>query len=1014
MKSFSFSKLMVAFVLVIALLMPSISTVTLAAEPISDEDRAKYQEIIKEVAYSYLRQGPQIHYDQTATPPKRNIIISPEEATEQRRIFLDCSSFVNNVYYETFGIHVVRGDATTWSIKTANMLNAANSYPNRRENEGYWTQDDLASKSPEELAAFFEDLYNKLEVGDVMVYEHASGGGHTLVYVGNGTFVHCTGSTGTASPKTPSAYYDKAGMTEYEQGAVLEYSAYDLFKSPESSRYLGLKKRFCIIRPLDRTDIEIKPTEKSVNRLTIKGLAMEKIASVHPDNCVDTNDEITYTVTLKNTSDTALSGVTLTDTVPAGTEFVSGDVTNNSGSLSATCNIAEGETKTISYTVKVTTNVAGTVIKSDKTSINGVTINIINHTVAGYSAEDRAQIAAKAKEYAQNERAFRDGVTMITTAYKESIGADAFGMIDDGANISAYSTANEILTEIIDNANYTCHTQTELSKMLVPHMFGGVDITYTAKVPLDGYRRSYVSVNHLALGDVILAEYKGSELAYIYVGDSQFVQVENGVCSLITTNEEYVSATTSSGSTYMRSSPQNKLVSLIAYGRFAVLRPSMQPATSELTVTGIEITNPPTKLVYDSGETIDTTGMTVVATMSDGTKRNVTNFALSNDIISYPQTSVEVIFGAYSATLNGLEAKIKAYNVSELKAAPTKTDIRVEGIYVGIGTLSTGSTVDTYRPQMLIKDVNTNDTIALAMSSNMYTISNNGKITMTITPNGIEKGDKLSLAVQMLSGDANYSAANSGRKYLALIDSEITSFADFVVSSNNDTSYDLSKAIVISTWDDMQKYYSKTDHLPYYSLVQFTGSAYMRANSSKIEYYIHKNDSYSAATDSRPDGEKNVAFRRYALTTDIGANWLANGVFGTTSVGTSGIGTEINKDIYAIYLGNITSSSVGYFQHTILDTDWISENKCYIESVSEDNTTVNLIANAAGAYKLYFASYDGNKLNELYPLEVTATAKGRISAEIPEGFAAAKGDKIFFWENSLTGITPQTNTYIFE
>ncbi len=1012
MKSFSFSKLMVAFVLVAALLMPSISTVTLAAEPISDENRAKYQEIIKEVAYSYLRQGTQIHYDQTATPPKRNIIISPEEATDQRRIFLDCSSFVNNVYYETFGIHVIRGDATTWSIKTNKMLNDANSYPNRRENEGYWTQDDISSKSPEELAVFFDDLYTKLEVGDIIVYEHTSGGGHTLIYVGNDSFVHCTGTTGTASPKTPSAYYDKAGVTEYEQGAVLEMPAFDLFKNPESSRYLGIKKRFCIIRPLDRTDIEIKPTEKSANRLTIKGLTMEKVASVHPDNSIDTNDEITYTVTLKNTSDTALSGVTLTDTVPFGTEFVSGDVSNNSGSLSATCDIAAGETKTISYTVKVTTNVAGTVIKSDATSINGVTINVINHTVAGYSAADRTQVAAKAKEYAQNGRAFRDGVAMITTAYKDAIGAEAFGMIDDGVNISTYSTADEILTEIIDKANYTCHTQTELSKMLVPHMFGGVDITYTSKVPLDGYRRSYVSVNHLALGDVILAEHKGSELAYIYVGDAQLVKVEDGVCTLVTTNEEYVSVSTDS-STYFRSSPQNKLVSLIAYGRFAVLRPSMQPATSELTVTGIEITTPPTKLVYSSGDTIDTTGMVVTATMSDGTKRIVTNFALSSDTISYPETSVEVIFGAHSATLNGLEAQINAFNVSELKNAPTKTDIRVEGIYVGIGSLSTGSTVDTFRPQLLLKDVNTNDTIAITMTSNMYTISNNGKITMAITPNGIQKGDKLSLAVQMLSGDANYSTANSGRKYLALIDGEITSFADFVVSSGNDTRYDLSKAIVISTWEDMQNYYSKSNTLPYYSLVQFTGSSYMRANSSKIEYYIHKNDSYSVADDSRPDGEKNVAFRRYALTTNIGANWLANGVFGTTSVGTSGIGTAINKDIYAIYLGNVTSSTVGYFQHTILDTDWISENKCYIESVSEDNTTINLIANAVGTYKLYFADYDGNKLNELYPLDVTITAKGRTSVEIPENFTATSGDKIFFWESSLAGITPLTEAYIY-
>ncbi len=725
-----------------------------AAEPITDAQRAQYQEIIKEVAYSYFRQGTQIQYDQTAKPPRRNLMVSPEDATSQRTIYLDCSSYVDSVYYEAFGIHLIRGEAGTWSIKTANMLNAARDYPTRRENEGYWTQeDDFAGKTTDEIQQLLDEVYANLQAGDVIVYEKAAGGGHTVMYIGDGLVLHCTGSTGTSSPNPPSNYYDKAGVTEYTQGAVLCDSASDFFTDSTHARWLGNMARFCVIRPFDRTDIEIAPTQKSADRLSIKGLAMEKTASVHPDNCVDTNDEITYTVTLNNTGSTTLSGVTLTDTVPAGTQFVSGDVTEASGVLTWNGNIAAGTTATISYKVRVTSDNAGQIISSGSTEINGVSLNKIEHTVAGYSAQDRESIAAKAKEYAANGITFRDGASLVMSAYKDSIGANAFGFTDDGTNISSYSTADELLTEVIDSANFTCHTQTEISGMLVPHLFGGIDITYNSKALLDGERRSNISINQLAIGDVVLAEYSKGELVYIYVGDSQFVCLDtDGKATLITTEEGYYLTETSSGSSYYRTYSANKLVSLIAYDRFAVLRPSMKPDSSDVSVTGIEITTPPAKLVYDSGDKIDTTGMVVTATMSDGTTRKVNNFALSKDTLSYPETSVDVYFGPFSATLSGLTAKLTTFKISGLKDAPINTDIQVEGIYVGIGSTSTATTTAGYRPLMLLKDETTNDTIALSLDTAMYTVSGSG-VNMVLNPNGVAKGDKLKLTVQIKTGE---------------------------------------------------------------------------------------------------------------------------------------------------------------------------------------------------------------------------------------------------------------------
>jgi len=1008
MKKNIFSKI-VTMLLCVTLMISTLTTVTFAADPITDEERALYQEIIKEVAYSYQRQSTQIQYDQTAKPPRRNIISSPEDATSQRTVYLDCSSFVNNVYYEAFGIHLLRSEATTWSIKTANMLNAARDYPKRNENEGYWTDDNYGAMTDEEKQAFLDEIYGNLQSGDVIVYEKAAGGGHTLVYVGGGKFVHCTGSTGTSSPNPPSKYYDKAGVTEFTTGAVLEFDAARLFEDATASTYLTKMARFCIIRPFDRTDIEIIPKQKSLNRLTIKGLDMEKTASVQPDNCVDVGDEITYSITLKNTSASDLLDISITDCVPEGTTFVSGDMTNSSGALNKNVDIAAGTSTTISYTVEVTSQTPGQIITSDDTSINGVNINTIKHTVAGYSDSQRELIASTAKEYATNSTYFRDGASLVMSAYKEAIGVDVFGYTDDGTNIYAYSTADEILTQVIDSANFNCHTETELSKMLVPHLFGGIDITYNSKAKLDGQRRSNLTTDQLALGDIILAEYSGGEVVYIYVGDCQFVCLdENKESSLVTTTEGYYLTTTEAGATFYRTYSSNILVPLIAYDRFAILRPSMKPDTSDVSVTGIEITTPPTKLVYDSGDKIDTEGMVVTASMSDGSSRVVKGFSLSSETISYPATSVELYFGPFSATLDGLTANLTSFEISEIASAPIKTDIQVEGIYIGIGTTSTANTANAYRPLMLLKDENTNDTIALSLGTAMYTVSGSG-VNMVINPNGVTKGDKLRLTVQVNTGDPNYTG-NTGRRYLTLADSTITSFADFVKSSGNSTAYDLSKAIVISTWEDMKKYYTSDNALPFYSLVVFTGSQYIRANSSKYAYFIHKNDGYSAANDEKPDGSKSVAFRRYAISTNVQKNWVSNGLFGTTSIGTSGKGTSISKDIYALYVGNSTS----YFQHTILDSSWIAQNGCYITSVSDDNTSVELVVNTPGNYTLYFADYEGNSLADCFVCNITASNSGKMSVDIPEDYTIGSGDKIFFWESKTLGIKPLAKPYTFE
>ena len=70
------------------------------------EEDAVYtqQDVVKEVAYAYFNQGKQINYNQTHS--RRNLNVSPEDATSQHMVYLDCSSYVNAVYYESFGINI--------------------------------------------------------------------------------------------------------------------------------------------------------------------------------------------------------------------------------------------------------------------------------------------------------------------------------------------------------------------------------------------------------------------------------------------------------------------------------------------------------------------------------------------------------------------------------------------------------------------------------------------------------------------------------------------------------------------------------------------------------------------------------------------------------------------------------------------------------------------------------------------------------------------------------------------
>ena len=109
-------------------------------------------DIIKEIATAFYRQGNQILYDQLVG--RRNLYSSPEDATAQRTLYLDCSSFVNSCYREGFGVNVTPFEIKELGASTANYIKYAKENPTNVDVVGYWENADYTTA--EEISAVIQ------------------------------------------------------------------------------------------------------------------------------------------------------------------------------------------------------------------------------------------------------------------------------------------------------------------------------------------------------------------------------------------------------------------------------------------------------------------------------------------------------------------------------------------------------------------------------------------------------------------------------------------------------------------------------------------------------------------------------------------------------------------------------------------------------------------------------------------------------------------------------------------
>ena len=518
------------------------------------EEDAKYtvQDAVKEVGYAFYRQELQINYNQTIQ--RRMVNPSPEEATAQHMMYLDCSSYVNAVYYEAFGENILPYDALEMTPNTKNYMAYARENPESVDVVGVWLRQDYSTATAR--AEAMAEAKALLQVGDVVNYRKGSTG-HVMLYVGDDNFLHSTGDDFNVGFKPENSH---EGGVERVGSVGLDNSS--LFFDETGSRYMlkNSYEGFCILRPLAR---ELELTDETKARMLSRGLDAEKTADKGVNTSLAVGEEITYTLTIKNHRDVGYKNVEIKDVLDANLEFVSGDkgVSNDGQNVVFNKKIKAGETITLSWTAKVKeTAPIGAVIVSDKTTVGGISQAIIKNSVSKFSLEQLNLVASKAKEYALQGKVFANPIEMAKQLYKDALNVDLLN----------YENVSLALDDVIVADGHELK-ETDTASMVAPDMYGGRrDSNLTALYIKDKDIVRLITTTNLSVGDVIVAEYDTEDfgedqVVYVYVGGDQVV-------SCFSKTGSQAALVTMTDSIYESS---HVLVTIYAYNRYAVLRPSM-------------------------------------------------------------------------------------------------------------------------------------------------------------------------------------------------------------------------------------------------------------------------------------------------------------------------------------------------------------------------------------------------------------------------------------------------------
>ena len=543
-----------------------------------------------ELAYAYYYQGTQIQYDQGSSYQRKIRNMKPEDATELYQKYMDCSTFVSNAFYNAFNDTIIP-NADINSITTKTIINFARENIGK-SNEVVLYQDNLANLTAVEKTTALNAFKAALQPGDLYVYRHGGdSAGHVMLYVGNGYFLHSTGSSYnyTSLVDKTESFTSVEGVMKPE-GSVRYQSVNSTVYKTSSTRYLfyvdsageDSNDRYAILRPLNRKGLSITPT--TIARCMASSLEIEK--SADNTTSVALGNTITYTISITNNSSKAINNVSITDTIDENVKFVSMDKSYNyyqygNQLIYNIPSIGANKTIAISYKVTATSDISniGKLISSTG-KIGHLSLNTLNMSISSLNDSQLNDFVTMALQYYNNPNVsynasgnnsdadptnnvitFTNGANFINAVYKRyyaSLGK-SLELVSELSTVTNTNFMNSIMS-----TTGTLQSTTLLGKMLVNGGYGGT--VYTKNYDMDRMRT--IKPEYLLPGDIISFVNSSATNQYLYLGDV--------VINSVTYKNALLLFTTSTGVKMVSESDADALlVKLIGYKKFAVIRPSL-------------------------------------------------------------------------------------------------------------------------------------------------------------------------------------------------------------------------------------------------------------------------------------------------------------------------------------------------------------------------------------------------------------------------------------------------------
>lgn len=514
--------------------------------PITIIKAADLDTVFKETEFAYYRNSINSQYSSA-----RNEYYDPAEATSQDTKFSVCSRYTSNVYKNAFNISIPGNTNALMKFVDAN-------YKDSNYKKYIIDYHDCVSNSKGKgscntmTESQYNNLISKLKPGDVLVYTKGSiekGSGHALIIYD--TLTNSSGqkdayilnSTGgsvvyTRNLGTNRVFYNyrtvqDTGINKTVHKSVKEgtvkmerFRADAKFAFTSASQAYGVvgsnKYRIAIIRfivdnkyPIyDATSYKVKE-EKTLSlantngylRTKYKDLSITKTVNAVDNNVVVLGQELVYTLKIKNDSSTAYGKFYIQEAVSnskyATVTEASGGTLNGNTINYEIPSLAAGETKTITYKVKVTDNITylgNTITSSGKFSntsdfkLSLKTGTVKNKIDNKLTDDNKAAI----KNAYNNLKGSKTGLDLINETYKTALNIDL-----DLTNFKLTSLIKEDVTKI-----NTCKEKGLLGRncqdafSLASYKIGSTNYTYKDMI-LNNYWNGLVNQDSTPNDDTI-------------------------------------------------------------------------------------------------------------------------------------------------------------------------------------------------------------------------------------------------------------------------------------------------------------------------------------------------------------------------------------------------------------------------------------------------------------------------------------------------------------------------------